>query len=514
MNNQTHFISFSFFAGVFVTLIIIWGFFVNRGQVTILPDASVYEGDIQDGRFNGEGKLVWPDGAIYEGNFLDGMFHGQGKQVKPDLWTYEGEFKYGKISGYGTMTYSPDIKYVGEFESGYYHGEGTFYSVGSVYKGDYVDNQIIKGFFESEDGTHYEGEFKQWLFDGNGVLIEPGGDRFQGVFLQGELHGPGEYWGSDGRYYKGDFNYGYFDGQGVLTYTEPGKPSNVQSGVWRYGELVKSDNGQLVVTPESLNEIALYNQNELLKNAWNKIQVDDKSKTELYFMGIAGDGSQGVFRREIQYIENQFSHQFLTLDKSISLINSRDTVQDIPLASKTSIKETLSHLVDKMDVENDILFLYMTSHGSKNNGFSLKQPKLGLPDLTASELSDMLKDTPIKWKVIIISACYSGQFIEPLKDENTLIITAASEQRESFGCSDLGSFTYFGEAYFNQALNQTNDFVKAFEIAKVLVEKRESQEGRQQSIPQIYSPDGIKRQLKKWRNEAGLNLKISENLSD
>ena len=206
----------------------------------------------------------------------------------------------------------------------------------------------------------------------------------------------------------------------------------------------------------------------------------------------------------MQFIEDQFNEQFLTKSQSVTLINSRDTVQDIPLASKTSIKKTLLHLASKMDHENDILFLYMTSHGSKKASFSLKQSRLGLVDLKATDLSGMLKDIPVKWKVIVISACYSGQFIEPLEDDNTLIITAADEERKSFGCSDAGEFTHFGDAYFNKALKQTNDFVKAFDIANDLVEKREKDENRKHSLPQIHSPEAITQQLAKWRTEVRL----------
>ena len=36
-----------------------------------------------------------------------------------------------------------------------------------------------------------------------------------------------------------------------------------------------------------------------------------------------------------------------------------------------------------------------------------------------------LNDSGVKWKIVVISACFSGGYIEPLKDDHSLIVTAA-----------------------------------------------------------------------------------------
>ncbi len=58
----------------------------------------------------------------------------------------------------------------------------------------------------------------------------------------------------------------------------------------------------------------------------------------------------------------------------------------------------------------------------------------------------------------MVSACYAGGFIEPLKDDRTLVITAADAHHTSFGCGAESDFTYFGKAYFDQALRATYSF--------------------------------------------------------
>ena len=75
--------------------------------------------------------------------------------------------------------------------------------------------------------------------------------------------------------------------------------------------------------------------------------------------------------------------------------------------------------------------------------------------------------------MVIVSACYAGGFVRQLEDENTLVIAAAAPDRNSFGCTNEADWTYFGKAYFDEALRQTTSFTRAFEIARPLIEARE-----------------------------------------
>jgi Peptidase C13 family. len=222
----------------------------------------------------------------------------------------------------------------------------------------------------------------------------------------------------------------------------------------------------------------------------------------MYFLGIAGDGSQAVFRREVQYVKEYFDRNFGTKGRSFTLINDRKTVQEIPLATTTSINRTLGEIARRMDPEDDILFIFMTSHGSREFEFTLDQAGMDLPDLSAKTLAETLAVLPVRWKVIVISACYSGGFIPALRDDHTLIITAASAERRSFGCNDRNEFTYFGEAYFKDALPNTGDFVEAFDQAVEIVRTREKTEDEKHSEPQIHNPEAVLQQLALWR--AGL----------
>ncbi|HKC42880.1 MAG TPA: C13 family peptidase, partial [Burkholderiales bacterium] len=93
------------------------------------------------------------------------------------------------------------------------------------------------------------------------------------------------------------------------------------------------------------------------------------------------------------------------------------------------------------------------------------------------------------------SACYSGGFVEPLKDANTVVITAADASSTSFGCANGRDFTYFGRAYFNDALAKTFSFTEAFEAARRSVSEQESAERLAPSSPQIFVGAAIRDKL-------------------
>jgi hypothetical protein len=103
---------------------------------------------------------------------------------------------------------------------------------------------------------------------------------------------------------------------------------------------------------------------------------------------------------------------------------------------------------------------------------------------------------------VIISACYSGVFVGPLANDNTLVITAADFNHSSFGCQDKVKWTYFGDAFFNKALRHTADLRSAFATARKLISVRERQEGLVPSNPQIAGGKNIDAILAERRSVA------------
>jgi peptidase C13-like protein len=87
--------------------------------------------------------------------------------------------------------------------------------------------------------------------------------------------------------------------------------------------------------------------------------------------------------------------------------------------------------VKKLNGESDVLFLILTSHGSRE-GLAITAGRL-VETLTPANLAEMFQRTGVRHKVVVISACYSGVFIPHLASIDTLIITAADANHSSFG---------------------------------------------------------------------------------
>src|SRR5690606_18721891 len=111
------------------------------------------------------------------------------------------------------------------------------------------------------------------------------------------------------------------------------------------------------------------------------------------------------------------SQPHLAGDRIITLINHPRTLASTPMATITSLRQALRAVADRMDRAQDVLFLYLSSHGSDEHEFALTLEGLTLSGLRPDTLQSLLQESGIQWKVIVISACYSGGFIPFLEDE-------------------------------------------------------------------------------------------------
>jgi hypothetical protein len=148
------------------------------------------------------------------------------------------------------------------------------------------------------------------------------------------------------------------------------------------------------------------------------------------------------------------------------------------------LRYSLDALARVMNREEDVLFLALSSHGSENATIGVSNEGMTPQALSAATLADLLGESGIRWKVIVISACFSGAFIKPLADDHTIVITAAARNRASFGCSDQRHLTYFGEAFYRDALPDTAQLREAFETARKEIRRREKEENVRASKPQ------------------------------
>ena len=242
-------------------------------------------------------------------------------------------------------------------------------------------------------------------------------------------------------------------------------------------------------------EAIYYRQPGLLDLELAAIAPGRKGVVDLYFAGFASWASQDVFMSEMDYVRDLFDRRFDTTGRSITLINNEATVATKPIASRHNLETTLGYLSRVMNVEEDILFLYLSSHGSKGANLAVDFYPLGLNNLEGATLRQLLDDSGIEWRVVVVSACYSGEFIDHLQDPRTLVITASRRDRNSFGCTQERDFTYFGESFFVDQLSEQHSFVSAYHASREQLREKETEEGLTPSEPQIWIGAAIEAKL-------------------
>ncbi len=257
--------------------------------------------------------------------------------------------------------------------------------------------------------------------------------------------------------------------------------------------------------PASTAEALLFDEQAQIDAAVDRMSAGTGADPEVFFVGFAGMSSQRVFAEEIKLAARVIDERFASGDRNLLLINDRRDLQTYPIATVSGLSYALNAVAQKMDPERDILFLALSSHGSADPALAVSNGSLRLEQLTADDLSTALSESGIKRRIIVISACYSGAFIESLQDPNTIVITAAAADKTSFGCSDGRDLTYFGEAFYRDALPFAVTLQQAFERAKAALAVREKQEHESASEPQAYFGSEISAVLERnpMRNRGG-----------
>jgi hypothetical protein len=242
-------------------------------------------------------------------------------------------------------------------------------------------------------------------------------------------------------------------------------------------------------------ESLYYRQPELVQGQLARLQPQQPGQLDLYFLGFAGDASQNVFMQETFYARQLFDRRFGTQGRSQLLINHVNTTTALPLANTHNLKMVLKGIAQQMDPEEDMLFLFITSHGSETHFLAVDFWPLRMNDINPETLRQALDEAAIRWRLLMISACYSGGFIEPLKTPTTLIATAAAADRSSFGCSNENQFTWFGKAVLEEQLEQTRSFTEAFERARQRIAGWEAEKELASSNPQLWVGEAMAQKL-------------------
>ena len=136
-------------------------------------------------------------------------------------------------------------------------------------------------------------------------------------------------------------------------------------------------------------------------------------------------------------------------------------------AQQTDASGIANGLWDVSDRAKAGCLIYFTSHGTPDgiitNGGVLS------PDAWSKMVGNACGKRPA---VIVMSACYSGQFVPALASANRMVFTAARPDRTSFGCGESDHYTFF-DGCFLQALPASGNFPDLAARTKDCVAKQE-----------------------------------------
>lgn len=242
-------------------------------------------------------------------------------------------------------------------------------------------------------------------------------------------------------------------------------------------------------------EELMYAQAERIDEALSAVTLTPASRPSMYFLGFAGFGEQKVFTEEVELAARRIHERYGTNGRRVILANDSRDFDEYPFATISALRRVLQGIAQRMDPERDVLFVALSSHGKRDPKLVVSNGALPLDHLTGEDLARILRESGIRWKVLVISACYAGAFIPHLKDDDTIVITAAAPDKTSFGCNDKRELTYFGEAFYRDALPSAKSLRTAFDTAIADIAARERRLGLEPSNPQGHFGAAVEEKL-------------------
>jgi hypothetical protein len=230
-----------------------------------------------------------------------------------------------------------------------------------------------------------------------------------------------------------------------------------------------------------------------VKSALARLAPQRPGKVDLYALVVGGDAEE-VFRREVETVRDVLDERLGTARRSLAMVN--DITMPEPEVTLNSLRFALRELGRKMDPEEDVLLMHFTSHGLRDGEFSLRHPASPLYALTPLYLRSLLDEAGVRNRVVIVSSCFSGNFVGPLSTDDTMVLTASSADRPSYGCGNDSKMTDFSRALYLKALVHTRSLREAAVETLGLVAADEKARGYKQSLPQLRSGAAIEERLR------------------
>ena len=199
---------------------------------------------------------------------------------------------------------------------------------------------------------------------------------------------------------------------------------------------------------------------------------------------VAGDDSAPVFDNAV--------------DRLTELLHGKPGIELYRLTSDRRFSSATRALASARNIDASLkgsgaqgCFVFMTSHGTEK-GLYLREDQDGDRTLSPSKLDRILDaQCGARPTVVVVSACHAGVFIgKASKGDNRIWLTAAREDRVSFGCGAEFALTYFDECLIG-AWPKSQTWKQLFERTTTCVRLKESELSEGASLPQAFFGEGV-----------------------
>jgi len=229
---------------------------------------------------------------------------------------------------------------------------------------------------------------------------------------------------------------------------------------------------------------------KLMEQQFAALKPQRPGQVDTYVLSLAL-WDDHVFQHEAEGAADVLAQRFNAQGRTIVLTNGEGpgVPRTHPGARPADIGAALARIGEVMDPNEDVLALFVTTHGNSDGSLAVRE-QYNTTAIYPMILRQALDQTQVKNRLVILSACFAAAHIPALSTDTTMVFAAAASDRTSFGCEPQREWTFFGDAFMNQALRQNRTLPDAFETAKVLIQAWEARERTRPSLPQSFiGPD-------------------------
>lgn len=185
--------------------------------------------------------------------------------------------------------------------------------------------------------------------------------------------------------------------------------------------------------------------------------------------------NEPVFENEAKEAANVLARRYDAAERTVVLSagKGQGIARAFPVFNPNNFNAVLGRFGKLIDPNEDLVVVFITSHGSPDGNVVVQEKGRLAGGIRAPHLRQSLQQAGIRTKLLLISACFAGNYILPFSNDDTVILTAAAADKTSFGCEPQRDWTYFGDAMFNHVLRGGTGIVEAFDMARGVIARWE-----------------------------------------